>query len=105
MAMEEYLTVEELSGRIKFSKQSIYNLIYKKKFTLGVHYLKPTPKKILFVWSEIEKWLHHPAEEPTDSEVLEKPVANEPKLPKFGNNYTIKSAKSEENQPVSAIRI
>jgi hypothetical protein len=43
--MEEYITVQELGDRIKFSKQSVYNLIYKKKFTLGVHYLKPTPKK------------------------------------------------------------
>ena len=30
--MEEYLTITELSARIKFSKQSLYNLIHKGTF-------------------------------------------------------------------------
>jgi predicted DNA-binding transcriptional regulator AlpA len=60
--MEEYLTVKELSERIKFSKQTLYNFINKKTFDLNKHYLKPTPKKILFKWSEIKKWMEQPAE-------------------------------------------
>ena len=56
-AMEEYLTVIELSKKIKFSKQSLYNLIHKGTFILGRHYLKPTPKKVLFKWSEIRAWI------------------------------------------------
>jgi hypothetical protein len=55
--MEEYLTVRELSDKIKFSRQSLYNLIHRGTFVLGKHYLKPTPKKILFKWSEILIWL------------------------------------------------
>ena len=55
--MEEYLTVKELSEKIKFSKQSLYNLIHKGTFILGKHYLKPTPKKVLFKWSEIRLWM------------------------------------------------
>ena len=55
--MEEYLTVSELAARIKYSTQTIYNFIYTKKFVLGIHYFKPTKKKILFVWSAVEKWL------------------------------------------------
>jgi len=54
---EEYLTVPELSARIKFSRQTLYNLIHKRTFVLGKHFLKPTPKKILFKWSEIRSWL------------------------------------------------
>jgi len=61
--MEEYLTVSELSEKIKFSRQSLYNLIHKGTFVLGKHYLKPTPKKVLFKWREIRIWmgdeLHH----------------------------------------------
>ena len=53
--MEEYLTVNELSARIKFSRQTLYNLIYKGTFVIGKHYLKPSPKKVLFIWSEIHK--------------------------------------------------
>ena len=55
--MDEYLTITELSARIKFSKQSLYNLIHKGTFVLGRHYLKPTRKKILFKWSEILAWM------------------------------------------------
>ena len=55
--MEEYLTVKELSEKIKFSKQSLYNLIHRGTFVLGKHYLKPTPKKVLFKWSEIRSWM------------------------------------------------
>jgi len=58
--MDEYLTVNELSARIKFSKQSLYNLIHKGSLVLGKHYLKPTPKKILFKWSEIQIWMGEP---------------------------------------------
>jgi hypothetical protein len=58
--MDEYLTVNELSARIKFSKQSLYNLIHKGIFVIGKHYLKPTPKKILFKWSEIQIWMGEP---------------------------------------------
>jgi predicted DNA-binding transcriptional regulator AlpA len=103
--MEEYLTVQELGERIKFSKQSLYNLIYKKKFTLGVHYLKPTPKKILFVWSEIEKWLQQSTHEPDQCVEAEQPVQNETEQSLNGLNYTTKPTKSKENPPASAIRI
>ena len=58
--MEEYLTVTELSAKIKFSKQTLYNLIYKGTFVIGKHYLKPSPKKILFKWSEIHNWMKDP---------------------------------------------
>jgi predicted DNA-binding transcriptional regulator AlpA len=54
---EEYLTVAELSEKIKFSKQTIYNLIFKREFILQQHYLKPRPKKILFKWSAVKAWL------------------------------------------------
>lgn len=55
--VEEYFTVKELSEKIKFSKQSLYNLIYRGTFVLGKHYLKPTPKKVLFKWAEVREWM------------------------------------------------
>ena len=55
--MEEYLTVDELAARIKYSRQSLYNLIHRGTLVLGKHFLKPTPKKILFKWSEIHLWM------------------------------------------------
>ena len=58
--MEEYLTVRELSTRIKFSQQTIYNLVHQKVFVLGKHYFKPRSKKVLFKWSEIKVWIEGP---------------------------------------------
>jgi hypothetical protein len=54
---EEFLTVAELSDRIKMARQTIYNQIHKKVFELNKHYLKPTPKKVLFKWSAIQAWM------------------------------------------------
>ncbi len=73
--MEEYLTINELVVRIKYEKQSIYNLIHKNVFVLGKHYLKPTPKKLLFKWSEIRRWLGEPV--PSDDESATEKAAQE----------------------------
>ncbi len=53
---EEYLTTFELSDRIKMAPGTIRNLVWKNKFKLNVHYLKPTGR-LLFVWSEVQIWL------------------------------------------------
>jgi hypothetical protein len=54
----EYLTTRELSLLIKMSEGTIRNLVYKKVFIESIHYIKPTPKKLLFIRSAIEAWLH-----------------------------------------------
>jgi hypothetical protein len=59
--MDEYLTVQELSTRIKMAPGTIRNLVWKKAFQENVHYLKPTPRKLLFIWSAVEAWLHRNA--------------------------------------------
>jgi predicted DNA-binding transcriptional regulator AlpA len=59
---EQYLTVKELSEKIKFSQQTIYNMIHKGDFVKGRHYVKPRPKKILFLWSAVLIWLESPEE-------------------------------------------
>jgi hypothetical protein len=56
--MEEYLTTSELSHRIKMTPGTIRNLVWRKEFRENVHYLKPTPRKLLFMWSGVQKWLH-----------------------------------------------
>jgi hypothetical protein len=55
--MEEYLTTKELSKRIKMSPGTIRNLVWRGVLQLNVHYVKPTPGKLLFIWSRIQKWL------------------------------------------------
>jgi hypothetical protein len=47
--MGEYLTTAELSKRIKMSPGTIRNLVWKKELRENYHYLKPTPRKLLFI--------------------------------------------------------
>jgi hypothetical protein len=56
--MKEYLTTNELSQQIKMAPGTIRNLVYKGIFVNGVHYIKPTPRKLLFIGSAIEAWLY-----------------------------------------------
>jgi hypothetical protein len=60
---EQYLTVKELSGKIKYSQQSIYNMIHNEIFIKDRHYIKPSRKKILFLWTAVQVWLESPREE------------------------------------------
>ena len=56
--MEEYLTTAELSQRIKMTPGTIRNLVWKNEFKENIHYLKPTKRKLLFVWSQVHEWMH-----------------------------------------------
>jgi len=56
--MENYLTVKELGEVFKMAPQTIYNKINKKEFRLGIHYVKPSRKKILFKESAMINWLN-----------------------------------------------
>ena len=55
--IEEYLTISDVSSRLKLRKQTLYNLIYQNKLTKGIHYFKPLPKKVLFSWTAMTKWV------------------------------------------------
>lgn len=55
--VEEYLTVQELSQRIKYAPGSIRNLVWQGRLLEHVHYYKPCRGKVLFVWSAVELWL------------------------------------------------
>jgi len=72
--VEEYLTTEELCDRIKYQKQTIYNLIHRGVLVPGRHFLKPTPKKILFRWSAIRAWI---GEDPGSGETFSQASANQ----------------------------
>ena len=56
--MEEYLTTKELSARIKMTEGTIRNLVWQGVLQEHIHYVKPTPRKLLFLWRGIEAWLH-----------------------------------------------
>ena len=80
--MEEYLTVKELSERIKLAKQTIYNMIHKKEFVLNKHYYKPKTKIILLngqqlrngLRATIQIWMNRHPIPPKKSKITIQPV-------------------------------
>ena len=93
--VEEYLTVRELSERVKFSKRTLYNLIYEGILVRGKHYIKPRPKKILFKWSAIQAWLEQPPS--SEDEALSEP--------RLQDTHNVSSQRLYSNQPKSSINI
>lgn len=61
---EELLKTDELCERIKYKRQSIYNLICKGEFIHNVHFLKPSSRKLLFKWPAIYDWLENKSFKP-----------------------------------------
>ena len=58
--MEELITCDELCSRLKLKRQTIYNMIYRKEFTINKHYFKPTKRILLFDWDAVKVWLLGP---------------------------------------------
>jgi predicted DNA-binding transcriptional regulator AlpA len=59
---KDYLSITELCERLSYAPKSVYNMISQGIFTEGVHYFKPTPRKLLFFWPAVERWIregHH----------------------------------------------
>jgi hypothetical protein len=54
---EEYLTIEELSARLKIKPKTIKNKMAAGTFRKGVHYFSPSGLRPRFKWSAIVAWL------------------------------------------------
>ena len=55
--MKEYLSLKELVTRIPYQPQTIYNWISAGVWQSGVHYFKPTPRKLIFHYPTIKRWV------------------------------------------------
>ena len=54
---KDYLSLNELVALIPYKAQTIYNWISAGVWQLGVHYLKPTPRKLIFHYPTIQRWV------------------------------------------------
>lgn len=54
---QKVLTVLQFSEATGYCPQSIYNMIYREMFLLGVHYYKPSSRKILFREDAVDAFL------------------------------------------------
>jgi hypothetical protein len=67
---EDYLTIKELSMRLKLEPKTIKNKMASGIFRKGVHYFSPQGMRPRFKWSAIVAWLEEKdkaaADQPTD---------------------------------------
>jgi hypothetical protein len=74
-ATEEYLTIEELSARLKIKPKTIKNKMASVIFRKGVHYFSPKGLRPRFKWSAIEAWLEEKDKQTTEQPVDAVPMA------------------------------
>jgi hypothetical protein len=69
--LDEYLTIEELSGRLKIKPKTVKNKMASGIFRKGIHYFSPKGMGPRFKWSAIVAWLEErdkpAAEQPADA--------------------------------------
>lgn len=64
--MNEHMKIQELSQYTGYAVSTLRNMTAnteKMEFELGVHYLKPSHKNIIFIKSAIDEWLQQKHEE------------------------------------------
>ena len=59
---EEYLTIAELSSRLKLNPKTIKNKMANGTFRRGVHYFSPRGLRPRFKWSAVIAWLEEKEE-------------------------------------------
>jgi hypothetical protein len=64
---EEYLTIEELSARLKIKPKTVKNKMASGIFRKGIHYFSPQGLGPRFKWSAVVAWLEQSQEPKTES--------------------------------------
>jgi hypothetical protein len=65
---EEYLTIEELSARLKIKPKTIKNKMASGIFRKGTHFFSPPGLGPRFKWSAVVAWLEQDEEPETKSD-------------------------------------
>ena len=55
--LDEYLTIEELSARLKIKPKTVKNKMASGIFQKGIHYFSPKGLRPRFKWSAIVAWI------------------------------------------------
>ena len=66
--MEEYLTITELSARLKIKPKTVKNKMAAGIFRRGVHYFSPPGLGPRFKWSAVVAWLEQAENPPTEND-------------------------------------
>jgi hypothetical protein len=66
--IEEYLTIRELSDRLKLSPKTVKNKMAAGIFQKGVHFFSPKGLGPRFKWSAVVAWLEESQEPASESD-------------------------------------
>jgi hypothetical protein len=72
---EEYLTIEELSARLKIKSKTVKNKMASGVFRLGTHYFSPVGLGPRFKWSAVVAWLEGKEDTPEPNDENSIPMA------------------------------
>ena len=72
---EEYLTIEELSARLKLKPKTVKNKMAAGIFRKGVHYFSPVGLGPRFRWSSVVQWLEQSQQPAIESDGESIPMA------------------------------
>jgi hypothetical protein len=72
---EEYLTIDELSDRLKLEPKTIRNKMASGVFRKGLHYFSPQGLRPRFKWSAIVAWLEEKDKAAADQSIDAIPMA------------------------------
>jgi hypothetical protein len=67
-APDEYLTIEELSARLKIKPKTVKNKMASGILRKGIHYFSPPGLGPRFKWSAVVAWLEQSLERVTDND-------------------------------------
>jgi hypothetical protein len=72
---EEYLTIKELSARLKLKPKTVKNKMVSGIFRKGIHYFSPPGLGPRFKWSAVVVWLEQSLEPVTERDDDSIPMA------------------------------
>lgn len=77
---EEYLTIDEVSARLKLKRKTVANKMSAGIFLKGVHYFSPPGLGPRFKWSAVVTWLEQSGQTESAEELI--PMARACGVPK-----------------------
>ena len=100
--MEEYLTITELSVRLKVKPKTIKNKMASGIFRKGIHYFSPKGLGPRFRWSAVVAWLEQ-SQEPVTATESSPTIFRWLRQPSFREEYERLNRENRRLKPLTAI--
>jgi hypothetical protein len=55
--VRKYIDIKELCARTPYAEKTIHNWVCNGTWKEGLHFFKPTARKLIFDWEIVERWI------------------------------------------------